>query len=566
MLKKIAYLLLAVIVIVAITLTLLSQRPTPPVSQAIINAHVLTMDANNSVAEAVLITGDRISAVGSTEQILKIVDDNTAITDLAGKTLMPGFIDAHGHFPGTGMAAISADLNSPPIGKINSIAEIQQALLQQKQTKKAGEWLDGFGYDDTLLAEMRHPTREELDAVSIDHPIYITHISGHMGVANSKALELAGIDDNTPNPEGGTISRDKDGKANGLLQETANINLQMSVKSMSPMAIFPMIKYAVNEYAQQGVTTAQSGAVDEKFFHAIYWTAKFGMVPMRLELWPLSDMLGLKVLDDTFNPDDYSSDYINVGAIKFLTDGSIQGYTGFLGQPYHSPYHDDADYRGAPIMSQKQLNQSVEAYHRKGLQIALHANGDAAIDMVIKAYAKAQKAYYRADARPIIIHAQMATEAQLDAFKTLGMTPSFFSLHTYYWGDRHSDKFLGPERGSRISPTRSAMDRDLKFTVHADSPVVPMQPLFLVWSTVNRTSSSGRVIGADQRIPTINALRAITIDAAWQIFQEDNRGSIEVGKFADLVVLSENPLADKQRIKDIKVLTTMVGGNIIYQQ
>jgi predicted amidohydrolase YtcJ len=566
MFKKIAYGLLALIAIAAIALTQLSQRPTPPASQAFINAQILTMDVNNTVAEALLLKGDRISAVGSTEQILKLTDDKTLVIDLAGKTLMPGFIDAHGHFPGTGMAAISANLNSPPIGKINSIAEIQQALLQQKQSKAAGEWLDGFGYDDTLLAEMRHPSRDELDEVSTDHPIYITHISGHMGVANSKALELGGIDDSTPNPEGGTIGRDENGKANGLLQETANINLQMSVKTMAPTAIFPMIKYAVNEYVQQGVTTAQSGAVDEKFFQAIYWTAKFGMVPMRLELWPLSDMLGPKILDNSFNPDDYNSDYLNVGAIKFLTDGSIQGYTGFLGQPYHSPYHDDADYRGAPIMSQKQLNQDVEAYHREGLQIALHANGDAAIDMVIKAYEKAQNAFYRVDARPIIIHAQMATEAQLDAFKTLGMTPSFFSLHTYYWGDRHSDTFLGPQRGSRISPTRSALDRDLKFTVHADSPVVPMQPLFLVWSTVNRISSSGRVIGAEQRIPTIDALRAVTIDAAWQIFQEDNRGSIEVGKFADLVVLSENPLADKQRIKDIKVLTTMVGGNIIYQQ
>jgi hypothetical protein len=196
--------------------------------------------------------------------------------------------------------------------------------------------------------------------------------------------------------------------------------------------------------------------------------------------------------------------------------------------------------------------------------MAIHGNGDAAIDLIINAYSEAQKLHYRKDARPIIVHAQMLRDDQIDRMKKLGMTASFFAAHTYYWGDRHRNIFLGPKRSKRISPTKTTLNKGVPFTLHLDSPVVPMDPMLMVWNAVNRLTSSGKVLGKNEQISVITALRAITINAAWQIFQEDNRGSIEVGKFADMVILSEDPLKNPKSIKDIQVVKTIIGGVPVY--
>jgi len=216
-------------------------------------------------------------------------------------------------------------------------------------------------------------------------------------------------------------------------------------------------------------------------------------------------------------------------------------------------------------VSREELTARVKALHESGHQIAIHGNGDAAIDNIIHAYREAQQASPRADARHIIVHSQMAREDQLDAMKELGIIPSFFSLHTYYWGDRHRDIFLGRERAYRISPAQSAHQRGLRFTIHTDTPVVPMDPLLLVWSAVNRISTGGDIIGAEQRITPLEALRAVTSDAAWQHFDENRTGSIESGKLADLVILAESPLRFPLHIRDIQVLETIVGGQTIYK-
>jgi hypothetical protein len=209
----------------------------------------------------------------------------------------------------------------------------------------------------------------------------------------------------------------------------------------------------------------------------------------------------------------------------------------------------------------------VKKFHRAGMQIAIHGNGDATIDDIIYAVDMAQKECPRDDHRHMLIHCQTARYDQLDEMKRLGITPSFFSAHAYYWGDRHYNIFLGPERACRQNPARSALDKGLRFTIHLDTPVTPINPLLLVWSAVNRLSTGGNLIGEDERISALQALRATTIDAAWQIFQEDNRGSVEVGKLADLVILSDNPLTvDKGQIKDIRVEQTFVGGRRVYQR
>jgi predicted amidohydrolase YtcJ len=554
-------LLIGLIVVVGI---LALQRPDPLPSQAFVNGTVLTMDSDNRQAEAVLLEGARIVAVGSSEEILAQSSDDTVIHDLAGKTLIPGFIDAHGHFPMSGMETFALNLGSPPIGGVTSIAQLLEQISHQADLTSADEWVFGYAYDDTLLAENRHPTRDELDMVVSDRPVLIMHASGHLAVANSKALALAGISQDSPDPDGGVYGRDSEGRLNGLLEETAAVDLQMQAADISLFKFLDVISYAADEYAAQGVTTAQSGATPKMVGQGLALASRLGMVPFRLEIWPLFDEWGAEILADPESVSAYESEWLNIGAVKLIADGSIQGYTGYLSKAYHQPFHGDEDYRGYARTALPELSDWVEKYHSAGFQMAIHGNGDAAMDDIITAFGKAQKQLPKSDPRMILIHAQMAREDQLVAMKALGITPSFFSAHTYYWGDRHRQVFMGPERAANMSPARSAQDIGLPYTIHLDSPIVPMEPLLLVWSAVNRETRSGFVVGEHQRIAVMEALRAMTINAAWQIFREQDLGSIEVGKQADLVVLDKNPLLFAKTIKDIQVDRTFVAGREIY--
>lgn len=541
--------------------------PTPPPSQVFVGGTVLTMDPDRPIAEAVAIERDQIVAVGSRADVERYIDAGARVHDLEGRTLLPGFIDAHGHFPGSGLRVIGVDVNSPPIGNTQTISDVVAALEAKAAETDPGKWIFGFGYDDTLLAEKRHPTREDLDAASPDHPIFIMHVSGHMLVANTLALELAGIDEDTKDPDGGVIVRDPEtGRLTGLLEENAAKPLQVIAADFSVWDFLAMVEDAADEYARVGVTTAQSGAVNLQLATGLNWASRLGMIPFRLELWPLFDELGPQLLDGSADPESLSSDRVRLGAIKIIADGSIQGFTGYLSEPYHVPFNGDPSYRGYPRVSREELVAAVQKYHEAGYQLAIHGNGDASIDDIIHAVDVAQRNHPREDARTIVIHSQMARVDQLDDMKRLGMTPSFFAAHTYYWGDRHWSTFMGPERAARMSPTKSALDRGLRFTVHLDTPVTPMLPLLAVWSAVHRESTGGRIIGEAERIDPMQALRAVTIDAAWQIFRDEELGSIEVGKLADLVVLDGNPLEDTDVIRDLEVVQTVVGGVTIYER
>jgi len=464
--------------------------PTPPPSQVFVGGTVLTMDPDRPIAEAVAIERDQIVAVGSRADVERYIEAGAQVHDLEGRTLLPGFIDAHGHFPGSGLRVIGVDVNSPPIGNTRTISDLVAALEAKAAETDLGKWIFGFGYDDTLLAEKRHPTREDLDAASPDHPIFIMHVSGHMLVANTLALELAGIDEDTKDPDGGVIVRDPEtGRLTGLLEENAAKPLQVIAADFSVWDFLAMVEDAADEYARVGVTTAQSGAVNLQLATGLNWASRLGMIPFRLELWPLFDELGPQLLDGSVDPESLSSDRVRLGAIKIIADGSIQGFTGYLSEPYHVPFNGDPSYRGYPRVSREDLVAAVQKYHEAGYQLAIHGNGDASIDDIIHAVDVAQRNHPREDARTIVIHAQMARVDQLDDMKRLGMTPSFFAAHTYYWGDRHWSTFMGPERAARMSPTKSALDRDLRFTVHLDTPVTPMLPLLAVWSAVHREST-----------------------------------------------------------------------------
>lgn len=527
-----------------------------------INGHIITLDHQDRIVEAVAVEDGVIVAVGSNADVRPFIDQNFKVLDLQGKTMAPGFIDAHGHFPGSGLKEIEVDLNSPPIGQITTIQQLKLALKEKLEATKSDGWVSGFGYDDTLLQEQRHPTRLDLDEVTSDYPIFIRHISGHLAVVNSAALALANITAATPDPVGGMIGRDPvSGEPNGILEETAMDLILAVFPTPSVIDSLKMTLSATKEYASKGVTTAQNGLAEKAYFNPLRLASLAGLLKQRIVMWP-SLALGKEILAGSYKPS--SNNRFKVGAIKMVADGSIQGFTGYLREPYFTACEGDEFYRGYPRTPLQQLKSDVLAFHKAGYQIAIHGNGDAAIDDIIEAIAAAQAEFPRDDARHIIVHAQMVQDDQLDQMQKLGITPSYFSLHTYYWGDRHRNIFMGPERASRMSPSRSTLDRGIPFTLHADTPVVPMDPMLLMWSAVNRESYLGTPIGDYEKIDALNALKAITINAAWQIFEEQHRGSIEIGKVADLVVLSDDPLAHPESLNTIKVLNTYLNGAEVY--
>lgn len=570
---KVILVIFAVIILAIVVAYQATQKETPPSKQVFINGTVLTMNKNNSIVQAIAVEHDTIVAVGSNDEIKRLIDDDTVVHDLAGKTLLPGFVDSHSHFPGIGTGSLTVDLNSPPIGDVESIEAIITRLTAKLSTIKKDKWLIGVGYDDSLLKENRHVNRDDLDRISTTVPILLMHISGHIVAINSLGLELTGLevageDKHVVAPEGGRFVRDESGRLTGVIEETARFDALKLAFDLSLFDFIDMVEQGSQEYAAVGVTTAQSGLSQEGQIKGLSMIDKLGLIPQRLIIWPDMDT-GKRWVSGEFNEESYNTENVTIGAVKLVADGSIQAYTGYLAAPYHKHAaghgeHSKPDYQGYPSIENPDLENIISELHQKGLQVAVHANGDGAIEMVINAIEKAQKLSPRADARHIIIHAQMATLPQLKRMKILGITPSFFSSHTYYWGDRHRDIFMGPERSQGISPAKSAADIGLPFSIHLDTPVVPMDPLFATWSAVNRITSSGKALGPNERISVMQALRSVTIDAAWQVFLDKETGSLEVGKKADLVILAENPLLQPTTLDKINVLATYVAGLNVY--
>jgi len=534
----------------------------PPYRQAFVNGQILTMDADDTRAEAVVIERDRILFVGSTDGAQAYIDSRTTVTNLDGQTMMPGIIDAHGHFPGSGVVHFGVDLNSPPIGNVRTLDQAFELLRQKADQLPQDNWILAIGFDDTMIADQRYPTRAELDAISGEHPIFVMHISGHGGVANSAALALAGMDESTPDPVGGMIGRDPlTGSLNGLVYESAAETIRAMATDFTILQGYQLLQIAAQEYVSVGVTTAQNGYLTESYKNVLVPLAQANLLPLRMVVWP-DEVVADAILSGEYDAKD--TPRLFWGAFKLLLDGSIQAYTGYLVDPYF--VSDDPEYRGYLAMDQQKFRDAVMRYQAAGHQIAVHTNGDAAIDLFIEAFADAQAAYPSTDPRPIFIHAQTMRPDQLDRAFELGMTPSFYSAHTYFWGDRHRDLFLGPERASRISPAQTALQKGVRISIHLDTPVLPMDPWMLAWTAVNRETSSGQLLGPEERISPLQALRAMTIDAAWQSFLENDLGSIEPGKYADLIILSSDPLSDGYLLKDIQVLQTIVGGVTVFER
>ena len=528
-------------------------------------------------AEAVAVRDGLIVAVGERHEVLRYRGEHTALHDLSGHTLMPGFVDAHGHVFFVGFQAMSANLLPPPDGGVSNVASLIETLntfSQNSILKEQFGLLYGFGYDDSQLAERRHPTRAELDRVSQDQPVLVIHQSGHFGVVNSAGLKKLGITAASDNPPGGVIGKDPaTGEPNGLLEENAFfMSLGKLFPQMSPQQAIAMLQEGENLYTRYGYTTLQDGRSAPQQVQIAEAAANAGA--LRADIVSYPDILtpaaaGLLVPPFYHNVESAPQyhNHFRIGGIKLSLDGSPQGKTAWLTKPYYRPPEGKGnDYAGYGVVADDKV---VEIYTRaleNGWQTLTHANGDRAIDQMIMGWRAAETKVPGVDVRPVLIHGQTLRKDQIPALKELGIFPSLFPMHTFYWGDWHRDSVLGPERSENISPTGWVREQGLRFTTHHDAPVALPDSMRVLDATVNRTTRSGRVLGENQKVDVMTALKAMTLWAAWQHFEEDSKGSIEVGKLADFVVLSDNPLTVKpETLIDLKVLETIKEGTAIYR-
>lgn len=532
---------------------------------------IITMDDNQPQAEAVVVRDGTIVFVGSRSAARNFSPKANPI-DLRGHTLTPGFIDAHGHVSGVGLQALSANLLPAPDGEGNSIPVLQKIMREFRAhptTPEGYKVLIGFGYDDSQLVEQRHPTRQDLDAIATDIPIILMHQSGHLGAYNSKALELAGITADTPNPPGGVIRREPGSNIpDGVLEESAhNLALAKLMPAMTIEQSLAMLEAGQALYMKYGYTTAQDGKTDAGTLQLLPIAAKAGKLKIDVVAYPdIEVALNNPAMQGPFYGLNYT-DHFRIGGVKISLDGSPQGKTAWLTQPYYKvPEGEKPDYAGYPAFPDAKVNDLINQAWGHGWQVLAHANGDAAIDQLIHAVAAAEAAHPDKHLMPVLIHGQTLRKDQVGEIRKLGIFPSLFPMHTYYWGDWHRESVLGPERAENISPTRWVLDAGMKFTSHHDAPVVFPDSMRVLDATVNRTTRSGYVLGPDQRVTPEQAMKSITLWAAEQYAEQASKGSIEVGKRADLVLLSDNPLTiERSQLHTIKVLQTIKDGDVVYE-
>jgi predicted amidohydrolase YtcJ len=530
------------------------------------NGTVITMDDARPLAEAVAVRSGRIVAVGSEVDVMAGAGKGTRVVDLQGRTMLPGLVDSHGHAYLVGLQSTTANLLPPPDGAGSDIAALQGLLsawaeLNPEFVENIG-WIVGFGYDDSQLAEGRHPTRQELDAVSTDYPVVIIHQSGHLGVANSRALALAGITADTKDPEGGVFRREAgSNRPNGVMEEYAFFQVALHLFSrfdddMNEHLVVEGTRFA----ASFGYTTVQEGRANQTALDAMRRVAEKGALTVDLVAYP--DILEVESITPSL---EYTNRF-RIGGAKLTIDGSPQGKTAFLTEPYFvPPQGQDDNYRGYAAISRETAVQSVDKAFANGWQILCHGNGDAAIDQFIDAVRSARQKYPDVRNRPVLIHGQTLRKDQVGALKELHIFPSLFPMHTYYWGDWHRESVLGPVRADNISPTGWILEQGMMFGSHHDAPVALPDSMRVLSATVTRRSRTGDILGPIHRVPVATALKALTIWPAWQHFEEEQKGSIEPGKLADFVILSDNPLSvPEAELDDLVVLETIKDGVSIY--
>ena len=526
---------------------------------------IVTMEGDQpTTAEAIVVDDGKIIFVGSKADAMKQKVDDTVVKDLAGKTLMPGFVDGHAHFLGFGSQAVGANLLAPPDGTVNTVDDVVAKLKEFAASPDAGKtgWIFGLGYDDALLG--RHPTREDLDKVSTTIPVIAVHISGHFSAMNSAGLKAVGIGPDTPNPEGGVIRREADGKTpNGVLEELASIPYM--IKAINPPAAADQdyfLQRGLEMAKSFGYTTTNEGRLMGPQHAGLKSAAERGLLDIDVNGW--ADYTVRKDLDADFSKD-YKGHY-RLAGLKITLDGSPQGRTAWRTMPYLLPPDGQKlGYKGYPaIPDTKQVEAYLDEAYTKGWPVKLHANGDAAIDQMFEALRPVVAKHGVKPGQAILIHGQFIRPDQVPQLKELGIFPSMFPMHTFYWGDWYT-QIIGADKGAQISPMRSILNTGIHATSHTDAPVALPNLMQVVWATVNRTSRSGKIIGEGERVTPYEAMKMITLWGAEQMSEADSKGSIKEGKLADLVVLSDNPVTmNPADLNKVQVLETIKDGKTVW--
>ncbi len=529
---------------------------------------IVTVNPAQPAAEAVAIAAGRIVAVGTKADVMRHAGPATRITDLAGRTLVPGFVDGHSHFFTTIDVQTEALVASPPAGPCRTVADVIAALDALRTARKipAGSFILGYGYDPDLLAEKRPPTKQELDTAFPEHPVMIVHVSSHGAMLNSKALAHFGITAATPTPAGGVIGREPGSQEpSGLLFETAFLPIFAKLPGPAPDEQLALLVSGQRLYARAGITTAQEGATMKQQLDLLRIAADRGLLEIDVVALPF-----ITEIDEIFagKPPTTEKEYrgrLRIGGVKIVMDGSPQGKTAHFTTPYLTGGPaGEKDWRGEPTFPQAVLNDMVKKVYEGGAQLFVHVNGDAALDDFLEAHRAASGDDPARDRGTVGIHSQFIRRDQLEKYRAWKITPSFFTIHCFYFGDVHVAN-RGAAQADFISPLRTARDLGLRPSNHTDFNVAPLDQLFTIHTAVNRVSRSGRVMGASERATPLEALEAITIDGARQYREEDRKGSIETGKLADLVILSANPLtAPPETIQHIRVEETIKEGRTIW--
>jgi hypothetical protein len=547
---------------------------------------ILTMrGVKPEMAEALAVKDGRIVFVGTLADSARFTGTTTRQIDLAGKTLLPGFIDTHGHFIYFGKNLVDADLFG-----VADIPELIARMKQQIERTPADGWIVGFGYQVRQMKEGRPPTIEELNTISSDRPVMIVDSSGHLGAGNSKLFEVVGITADTPDPTGGNFSRKEDGKSlAGPMEETALNAVRSKRPPFTGELADAVVQGAAKLWASYGQTTAMEAglglgsddigvvlnAIDKKLLPIdLYIAAKDSAVDDTLTAAygvaaaynPAPDGTLQKLRASRPDLDRRYVNRVRLGGIKFWLDGSID--TAWFTQPYASnPAGKTGSYSGFRQIPDEVIEAAIDRFWATDIQIHMHMNGDAAADQALTAIAKAVKKHGMRDARPVFVHGSVLRPDQIESMKRFGAIPSFLPSGIVPGGDSVV-KLWGADRAAKSIAAQTFLRAGLPFTFSHDAPVSP-QPwiLELVDAGTNRRSGSGQVIGPDERISPYDGLRAVTAVAAYQLKEEATKGTLEPGKLADLVILDKNPLkVDPLTIKEIQVLETIKEGTTVFKR
>ena len=560
----------ATLAALAAILTAVSLARAAPADRIIRGGPIVTVNPDRPAAEAVAIVGGTIVAVGSDSDVMQHRGDATVVTELAGKTLVPGFVDGHSHFCSLVDVQTQALCASPPAGPCKTVADVIAALkaVQARRKLGPGKFVMGFGYDPELLAEKRPPSKQELDAAFPENPVILVHVSGHGAMLNTKALAAYDVTAATPTPPGGVIGHEPgSNEPNGLLFETAFLPIFAKVPGPGDDETLELLKAGQDLYLQEGITTAQEGATMKHQVDLLRILANRGDLKLDVVMLPfIAEIDAIFAGQPPRNETEYKN-RLRIGGVKVVMDGSPQGRTAAFTTPYLTDGPaGQKDWRGELSFPQPVLNEWVKKVYDGGATLFVHCNGDAAIDALLEAHRFASGDNPAKPRGTVGVHSQFIRRDQLEKYRAWSITPSFFTIHCFYFGDTHVAN-RGRSQADFISPMKSARALGLRPANHTDFNVAPLDQLFTIHTAVNRISRSGQTIGADERVTPMQALEAITIDGARIYGEEAKKGSIEVGKAADFAVLSANPLTvPPATIETIRVEETIKDGQTVWKR